>query len=194
MGSCVSVKGRGKEPVLRRGGNSSRGEAPTPGRATGSMLSAPSVQAPTCPGRVGTGDARAHGTPHAPPNLLSDVSPWGGACEILHRKLWGAGRFSFLSSFSYFLWSVFSVTSTPPRRGLCWAASGDAAGNQVGAVDGDACARAPLLCLYRNSHQALNWRGLHSRWGLGAGGGAAVTPRLAPPHGRWTRVEDKARM
>ena len=55
-------------------------------------------------------------------------------------------------------------------------------------------AGAPLLCPCGNSHQALNQRGLRSRWGLRAGGGAALTTRLSPPHGRWTRVEDKARM
>ena len=100
------------------------------------------------------------------------------------------------SPFFFFLFSVVCLLRDlhPAVKGSVLGAGGDAAGNQVGAVDGDACARVPLLCLYRNSHQALNWRGLRSRWGLGAGGGAAVTPRLAPPHGRWTRVEDKARM
>lgn len=67
LGSCVSLKGREKGPVLRRGGNSSCGEGPAPGRAAGSMLSAPAGWA--------LGMLGAHGTPHAPRNRLPDVSP-----------------------------------------------------------------------------------------------------------------------
>lgn len=146
LGSCVSVKGRGSGPVLRRSGNSSCGEAPHPRPSRQVRAECPQRAGPRPPWQGGHwGCPGLTAGPHAPPNHLPDVSSWGGAHEILHRRLWGVGRSLFLSSFSHFLWSVFTMTSACCEGVCAGLGMGAQPGTRGGAVYRRLCWRSAAV-------------------------------------------------